>query len=221
MVDARRLDLALSTGVCHVVQDLLKLPTREAHGFVGETFRQEELLKVCFASLNGHSACLVPLLGGSREHCGGTKHFKYWLCTAYQTVHCYTLHRPRGQVGYGFVGDLRAIEARLGCLAAARPAVDLASLHRLLAVRGVLQPPQVGLSLSACLLLRCYLVAVCVFGCCVRQKQVWVSKCTVPCRVETNRSRTSIELCLHAGRVTSSGLRSPAAAMQAADLCLI
>ena len=46
MVDARRLDPSLSTGVFHHLQDLLKLPTREAHSFVGGLFRCEELLKV-------------------------------------------------------------------------------------------------------------------------------------------------------------------------------
>ena len=44
---------------CCAVQDLQKLPTREAHSFVGDIFRRQELLKVCFASVNGHSAWLV------------------------------------------------------------------------------------------------------------------------------------------------------------------
>ena len=64
----------LSAGVCLVVQDLLKLPTREAHSFVGDIFRCEELLKVCFASLNGHSSwlvhrCLVAQEGIAAVHC--------------------------------------------------------------------------------------------------------------------------------------------------------
>ena len=55
-------------------------------------------------------------------------------------------------------------------MAAARPAIDLASLHRLLAVRGALQLPQVGLSLLASLTLYCSLIAVCAYHCFMRQK---------------------------------------------------
>ena len=140
------------------MQDLLKLPTREAHSFVGELFRCEDLLKACLPPVCGHSAwswCTafiwlggyyISIKAGSARLCG----------IEIQVSDCDTLHRLCGQVGYGFLGDLRAIEARLGCVAAAKPAVDLASLHRVLAVRGRLQLPRVGPSLFACVLVDHY-----------------------------------------------------------------
>ncbi|KAK9845457.1 hypothetical protein WJX81_006883 [Elliptochloris bilobata] len=72
--------------------DLLKLPTHEAHSFLGDVFRNRDVLKV----------------------------------------------------GYAFVGDLRAIDAALGGVASVQPAVDLASLHRVLAVRGLAALPPAG-----------------------------------------------------------------------------
>ena len=52
------------------------------------------------------------------------------------------------QVGYGLAGDLGALAAALGGVCAVEPAIDLASLHRTLAVKGLASLPPVRRSMQ-------------------------------------------------------------------------
>jgi hypothetical protein len=107
-------------------QDLLELPACDAREFLASLFRCRDLLKVSAQERRRARALL------------------HSVCTH---QHCPTRappHRPSvAQVGYGLAGDLGALAAALGGVCAVEPAIDLASLHRTLAVKGLASLPLV------------------------------------------------------------------------------
>jgi len=95
------------------------------------------------------------------------------------------------QVGYGLAGDLGALAAALGGVCAVEPAIDLASLHRTLAVKGLASLPPVRRSMQP------------------------LSAAHQPCR-SAARSRAQRPLCPRAGPACCRAPRSGPASFEAA-----